>query len=52
MEKYGVDENSKLTQKEASEEVRCPICGSTCKQHGQVHLCPKHGSKPFENNDD
>ena len=47
MDKYGVDE-TKPAQKEASEEVHCPVCGSICEQHGKVYLCPVHGSKPFE----
>lgn len=52
MKKYGVDENPELTQKEASEEKHCPICGAVCEQHGQVYICPVHGSKPFESQND
>jgi len=52
MEKFGVDENAKPVVKQASTDVTCPWCGSQCKSHGNVVLCPTHGSKPFERDDD
>ena len=49
MEKYGVEENAKPGEKQASVRVtHCPWCGSQCKVHGVTVLCPTHGSKPFE----
>jgi len=52
MEKYGVDEQAKPGEKQASSEVTCPRCGSLCTAHGTVFLCPTHGSEPFERDDD
>ena len=46
MEKYGVDETSKDAQKQAAEG--CPECGKKLVKHGNVTLCPEHGSEPFE----
>jgi len=47
MQKYGVDESkTPETQKQASEG--CPICGSKVEHHGQILMCPVHGSEPFE----
>ena len=54
MEKYAVDEDKDLKKKEASdgpkdgEGSRCPKCDSELEQHGDVQLCPEHGSEPFE----
>jgi uncharacterized Zn finger protein (UPF0148 family) len=48
MEKYGVDES--LGDKKTAEMSLdvCPVCGARLHKHGQVVLCPIHGSKPFE----
>lgn len=53
MDKFGVDETNAKTAKTASDgERKCPECGEVLKQHGNVLLCPTHGSKPFEDTDD
>jgi hypothetical protein len=49
MEKYAVDEDN---EKKASEGSRCPKCDSELEQHGDVQLCPEHGSEPFEKEDE
>ena len=48
MEKYGVDESvdQKKLEKQASEG--CPNCGAKLAKHGNVLICPKCGSEPFE----
>jgi len=53
MEKFGVSEDNVPSTKSAAESkehsvVKCPICSAITNQHGQVFLCPTHGSKPFE----
>lgn len=51
VEKYGVDENGDESEKRAVAETKpkvCPQCGSTLEEHGEVVLCPKCGSDPFE----
>lgn len=45
MEKYGVKTHQSV--KVASQG--CPICGSKIETHGDVCMCPKHGTEPFEN---
>lgn len=42
MKKFGVFETENAHAK------RCPICGKMLQVEGQVKLCPKHGSAPFE----
>lgn len=49
MEKYGVDqsvEDQEKLEKRANEG--CPECGKGLIKHGQVLMCPTHGSEPFE----
>ncbi len=46
MTKLGVDETQKDPQKVATEG--CPECGKKLVKHGNVVLCPDHGSEPFE----
>lgn len=46
MEKYGVDESNPDLQKQASQG--CPECGRPVERHGEVFMCPVHGSEPFE----
>lgn len=47
MEKYGYQQEKKdSTIKTAAEKGRCPECGE--KVEGKPPVCPKHGSKPFE----
>lgn len=48
MAKYGVDEsvNQERLEKKAAEG--CPECGAKPSRHGNVLICPAHGSEPFE----
>jgi uncharacterized Zn finger protein (UPF0148 family) len=49
MEKYGVDET--VSNPEALDKLAsrgCPTCGSTLIKQGSVLICPKHGTEPFE----
>lgn len=50
MQKYGVYEEPQLSPKTADLATprTCPLCGKRVEQHGNVFLCPEHGSKPFE----
>lgn len=48
MEKYAVEEDKDLEEKKAGEGPRCPVCDKELEQHGNVQLCPEHGSEPFE----
>ena len=48
MNKYGVDEGVDQESLEKKAAEGCPHCGSKLEKHGQVLLCPKHGSEPFE----
>lgn len=52
MDKYAVQEaqDEKALEKAASHG--CPECGSKIERHGNVYLCPKHGSSPFEKKKD
>jgi uncharacterized Zn finger protein (UPF0148 family) len=45
MTKLGVDESGK-GDKTASEG--CPECGAKVEKHGNISVCPKHGTAPFE----
>jgi hypothetical protein len=47
MEKFGVDETADTDlEKEAAQG--CPECGKKPIRHGNVLMCPDHGSEPFE----
>lgn len=48
MEKYGVDESvdAGLMEKAASEG--CPECGAKVKREGNLLICPRCGTAPFE----
>ena len=47
MEKYGVDESqTPELAKQASQG--CPECGRPVEKHGDLFMCPVHGSEPFE----
>lgn len=48
MEKYGVDESVNQEQLEKKASEGCPECGRKPAIHGNVLICPEHGSKPFE----
>ncbi len=51
MEKYGVNENEKA-KTASTDKPKCPKCGAELEQHGNVQLCPEHGSAPFETDGD
>lgn len=46
MEKYGVDETG--TEQEKKAQAGCPTCGSKVEKHGNVLVCPRCGTAPFE----
>lgn len=48
MDKYGVDEQIDQENLEKRAAEGCPKCGSALERHGNVIICPKCGSKPFE----
>ena len=48
MSKFGVDESPTFNEKLGSRGPRCPLCGAPCEKHGQVLICPTHGTEPFE----
>lgn len=53
MEKYGVAQKPEpiVEVKHASLKPKvavCPWCGVTARVHGDVRMCPTHGSAPFE----
>lgn len=48
MEKFGVDEGVDQESLEKAAAAGCPVCGKTPVRHGNVLMCPDHGSEPFE----
>lgn len=48
MEKFGVDESVDQERLEKKAANGCPVCGRTPKRHGNVLMCPEHGSEPYE----
>lgn len=46
MTKLGVDESSKDNTKTAAKD--CPECGAKVEKHGDISVCPNHGTAPFE----
>lgn len=53
MSKYGVDERLTTKAQEKLEKLAssgCPVdgCGKAPERHGNILLCPTHGSEPFE----
>ena len=49
MEKYGVEtETDKKDGKVATDEKRCPTCGSLLVTTANVPQCPNCGTRPFE----
>ena len=46
MDKYGVDESA--TEKEKLASKGCPECGRAPERHGNLLVCPVHGTEPFE----
>ena len=48
MEKYAVEEGASQEQLEKVAAKGCPQCGKPPVRHGNVLMCPDHGSEPFE----
>lgn len=48
MEKYAVEEGQDQDAIEKAASQGCPVCGRAVERHGDVVLCPVHGSEPFE----
>lgn len=48
MEKFAVDEEVDQEQLEKQASQGCPVCGKQPERHGNVLMCPVHGSEPFE----
>ena len=47
MDKYSVDEqNSERLEKQAA--LGCPQCGGDLTRHGNVLMCERCGTEPFE----
>lgn len=49
MDKYAVVTSGVDGEKTASDNSRCPMCGQMAESHGEVMLCPTHGSLGYEN---
>lgn len=48
MEKLGVDEGCDQEALEKLAAQGCPECGRKPERHGNILICPEHGSAPFE----
>lgn len=48
MEKLGVDEGVEQEKLEKAAADGCPECGAPVTRHGNILVCPKHGTAPFE----
>lgn len=48
MDKFGVDENVDSEGLEKMANEGCPLCGKKPTRHGNILICPTHGSEPFE----
>ena len=50
MDKYSVDQSVNQEQLEKIAEAGCPVpgCGKQPRKHGNILICPTHGSEPFE----
>ena len=48
MTKLGVDESVDTEAVEKAASDGCPKCGRKVERHGNVVLCPVHGTEPFE----
>jgi ribosomal protein S27AE len=48
MEKYAVDESVDTETLEKVATAGCPQCGSAVARNGNVLMCPRCGSEPFE----
>lgn len=48
MEKFGVNEEVDQEAMEKAASEGCPNCGGKVQKHGNVMVCPRCGSEPFE----
>lgn len=48
MSKLGVDESVDQTLLEKAASQGCPECGAKVERHGNILVCPRHGTAPFE----
>lgn len=48
MEKLGVDESVNQEELEKVAAQGCPECGEPVRREGNILICPKHGTAPFE----
>jgi len=48
MDKLGVDESVNQSSMEKAAAEGCPECGAAVTRHGNILVCPKHGTAPFE----
>lgn len=48
MMKFGVDEGTDQENLEKKAAEGCPLCGKKPIRHGNVLMCPDHGSEPWE----
>lgn len=50
MEKLGVHEEEDLKKESSDNKTtrKCPRCGSSVEEHGNVLKCPSCGTEPFE----
>lgn len=48
MDKLGVDEGQDQEVLEKAASDGCPQCGKKVERHGQVLVCPRCGTAPFE----
>lgn len=52
MDKFAVEQAQDQAALTKAASQGCPECGSKIQKHGNVYLCPNHGSKPFERRSD
>jgi len=48
MDKYGVNEEVDQEAMEKAASEGCPKCGGKVQKHGNVMVCPRCGTEPFE----
>ena len=48
MDKFGVDQGKNSEELEKAATKGCPRCGNKVEKHGDVFVCPRCGTEPFE----
>lgn len=48
MEKFGVDQSRDQSTFEKAAAHGCPVCGASVSRHGEILICPRCGTEPFE----